>query len=196
MLTRNLIFVSILLLSCRVIAKPGPQYNKFRLPVIDSTWALEPQQYETFRNRVIRYNKTSPYEIVVVFIKYTHGKDTWELAKEMAISGRYSQKPVSKLLLILPVMKDRDIGFYRGRDVEKQLDYKVLDDIFRNTMLPLFAKQKPYEGIEAGTSAFINVLRGGEYPEEKSVPWGWAVVIAIAGLSGFGYLIYKKRAAV
>lgn len=182
--------------SCKLVAKPLPYYDKFRLPVIDSTWALEPSKYEAFRNRIIRFNKTSPYEIVVVFIKYTHGKDTWELAKEMAMSRRYSRKPVSKLLFILPVMKDRDIGFYRGSEVEKRLDYKMLDDIFRNRMLPLFAKQKPYQGIESGTSAFIHILKGGDYPEKKPVPWRWIVVISVAAFCGFGYVIYKKRAAV
>ena len=143
-----------------------PKKPNFIPPVIDSTKTLGNREYQFLYDKLKNYSDTTSTEIIIVIIPTTKGENIGLLAPRWGHAWGVGQAKEDNGVFILLAKDDRKIWIAPGYGVEQKLTAGINGEIIRNIIIPEFKKGDYYVGLDKGTDAIFEVLKG-EYKGAK-----------------------------
>lgn len=152
-----LIFLSIGFWICaqNIPAKPAILY-----PVYDKVGLLSESEKNLLNQKLIKFADSTSTEIEVIIIPNTGGEDVNYLATQYGEKWKIGKKKIDNGIVFLIATEDRKLAIQQGRAVEQFLTASVTGQILDYLVTPYFKQGQWYEGINHGTSAIMDAVRG------------------------------------
>lgn len=135
--------------------------------VNDFTKTLTPDQKQALENKLVAFNDSTSTQIAVVIIPSLNGNDVADFNVKLGRAWGVGGKEFNNGIVLLIAKGDRKLNIATGYGVEGALPditaKHIIDDIIR----PNFKGEDYYRGIEEGTDAIIQAVKG-EYTAPKS----------------------------
>ncbi|POS02585.1 uncharacterized protein Q361_10395 [Flavobacterium croceum DSM 17960] len=158
------ILFSFFLLLVSIAAKAQftiPEKPSFQTSVYDYAKLLSDSEKSQLEQKLIHYADTTSTQIVVVTIESLKGEDigllTPKWGHQWGVGG--SEKNDNGVMILL-ARDERKIWISPGYGVEDKLTAGITGTIVRNEIVPEFKAGSYYNGLDKGTSAIIDVLKG------------------------------------
>lgn len=158
------ILFSFFLLLISIAAKAQftiPEKPSFQTSVYDYAKLLSDSEKSQLEQKLIHYADTTSTQIVVVTIESLKGEDigllTPKWGHQWGVGG--SEKNDNGVMILL-ARDERKIWISPGYGVEDKLTAGITGTIVRNEIVPEFKAGSYYNGLDKGTSAIIDVLKG------------------------------------
>lgn len=158
------ILFSFFLLLVSIAAKAQftiPEKPSFQTSVYDYAKLLSDSEKSQLEQKLIHYADTTSTQIVVVTIESLKGEDigllTPKWGHQWGVGG--SEKNDNGVMILL-ARDERKIWISPGYGVEDKLTAGITGTIVRNEIVPEFNAGSYYNGLDKGTSAIIDVLKG------------------------------------
>ncbi len=149
-----------------------PEIPKFQTSVYDYAKVLSAQEKENLEQKLINYSDSTSTQIVVITIESLQGEDIGILTPKWGQTwGIGGSEQNDNGVIILLAKKERKIWISAGYGVEDRLTAGIGGEITRNYILPEFKSGNYYLGLDKGTDAIFDVLKGkykGERKKNKS----------------------------
>jgi uncharacterized protein len=146
-----------------------PDKPNFQTSVYDYAKVLSDVEKKTLEEKLIRYSDTTTTQIVIITIEDLKGENIGLLAprwgQEWGIGG--SQDKDNGVVILLS-KNDRRIHISPGYGVEDKLTAGITGELVRNVILPEFKSGSYYRGLDKGTDAIFEVLKGTYKGSRKS----------------------------
>lgn len=136
-----------------------PVPNPPRL-VNDFTGTLTKDQEQHLENKLKQFDDSTSTNIVVVIVKTTNGTDVADYALELGRKWGVGQKGNNNGVVLLIAKDDRKLNISVGYGLEKVLSDVTSKQIIDYTIVPNFKGDDYYRGIEEGTDAIIQAVKG------------------------------------
>jgi uncharacterized protein len=173
-----------------------PEVPKLQTSVYDYASVLSASEKAALEDKLIKYSDSTSTQIVVITIESLKGEDigilTPRWAQTWGIGG--SEKNDNGVIVLL-AKAERKIWISAGYGVDDRLTAGIGGEITRNYILPEFKAGNYYAGLDAGTDAVFDVLKGkykGERKKNKSdgspIPIIFIIVFVV-----IIFLIAKKK---
>jgi uncharacterized protein len=143
-----------------------PKKPDFQTSVYDYASILEPSEKSQLEEKLIRYSDSTSTQIVVITIESLQGEDIGILTPKWAQNWGIGDKDKDNGILILLAKAERKIWINPGYGVEARLTAGIVGQITRNVIVPEFKAGSYYNGLDKGTDAIFEVLKG-EYKGER-----------------------------
>jgi len=137
-----------------------PPKPKFQTSIYDYVGLLKPAEKGALETKLIKYSDTTSTQIVVAIISSTKGESIGILAPKWAHQWGIGQAKEDNGVFILLAKDDRKIWISPGYGVEDKLTAGVVGEITREIIIPAFKKGDYYAGLDKGTDAIFEVLKG------------------------------------
>lgn len=138
-----------------------PEIPKFQTSVYDYADVLNSSEEKTLEDKLVRFSDSTTTQIVVITIESLNGEDigilTPRWGQEWGIGGT---KQNDNGVIILLAKEERKIWISPGYGLEQYLTAGITGDITRNIIIPEFKAGSYYSGLNAGTSAIFEVIKG------------------------------------
>ena len=135
--------------------------------VNDFTNTLTPDQRQALENKLVAFNDSTSTQIAVVIIPSLNGNDISDFNVRLGRAWGVGGKEFNNGVVLLIAKGDRKLNIATGYGVEGALpditSKHIIDDVIR----PAFKGDDYYRGIEEGTDAIIQAIKG-EYTAPKS----------------------------
>lgn len=149
-----------------------PPAPKFQTSVYDYANVLKTAEKSALEEKLIRYSDSTTTQIVVITIESLQGEDIGILTPKWGHAwGIGGSKKDDNGVIILLAKKERKIWISAGYGVEDRITAGIGGEITRNYILPEFKTGNYYSGLDKGTDAIFEVLKGkykGERKKNKS----------------------------
>jgi len=164
--TTNFYFYKLLLLLVFFVAKSTAQFTipeipKFQTSVYDYANLLSAAEKSDLEKKLIQYSDSTSTQIVVIIIESLKGEDigilTPKWGHEWGIGG--SAKNDNGVIVLL-AKNERKIWISPGYGVESKLTAGTIGEITRKIIIPEFKSGNYYQGLNLGTNAIFEVLKG------------------------------------
>lgn len=149
-----------------------PPVPKFQTSVYDYANVLGASEKTSLEEKLIKYSDSTTTQIVVITIESLQGEDigilTPKWGHEWGIGG--SEQNDNGVIILL-AEKERKIWISAGYGVEDRITAGIGGEISRNIIIPEFKAGSYYNGLDKGTDALFEVLKGkykGERKKNKS----------------------------
>ena len=162
-----------------------PEKPTVLYPVYDEAGLLSETEKQTLNEKLIKFEDSTSTEIEVIIIPSTKGEDVNFLATQFGEKWGIGKKKVDNGVVFLIATEDRTMSIQQGRAVEQYLTASVAGQILDYLVTPYFKKGEFYNGIDHGTSAIMDAVKGKFKPMAKSTPqdvdfsFGHALIIFI-----------------
>ena len=150
--------------------------------VNDYTGTLTKDQEQSLENKLRQFDDSTSTNIVVVIVKTTNGTDVADFALELGRKWGVGQKGNNNGVVLLIAKDDRKLNISVGYGLEKVLSDVTSKQIIDYTIVPNFKGDDYYRGIEEGTDAIIQAVKG-EYKAPANYKKG-------KGSGGIGRIIF------
>lgn len=150
--------------------------------VNDFTNTLTPDQNEALNRKLYQFDDSSSTQITVVIVNTTGGMDVADYALELGRKWGVGQKGINNGVILLIAKNDHKLNISPGYGLEKALPDVTCKQIIDYTIVPNFKGEDYYRGIEEGTDAIMQAVRG-----EYQAPEGYH---KSKGGSGIGRIIF------
>ncbi|NBL64378.1 TPM domain-containing protein [Flavobacterium sp. NST-5] len=138
-----------------------PPIPKVQTSVYDYAAILDNQQRVALEEKLVRYSDSTTTQIVVITIESLKGEDIGILTpawgQKWGIGG--SQENDNGVIVLL-AEKERKIWISAGYGVEDRLSAGIIGQLTRNVIIPEFKNGDYYAGLDKGTDAIFDVLKG------------------------------------
>lgn len=179
---------------------PAPNPPKL---VNDFTNTLTPREIESLEMKLVGFNDTTSTQIAVVMIQTVGGYPVESYAFELAEKWGIGEKGKNNGALLLVVLKDRKIYIATGYGLEGALTDALSRRIIENDIKPFFKEGRFYEGVDAGVSKIIQVVKG-EYKDtprrkgkdKNGIPGLFFVLFVLLMIFIFKIFSVKRYASV
>lgn len=151
----------------KVPAKPAVLY-----PVYDEAGLLSESEKQLLNEKLIKFADSTSTEIEVIIVKNTGGEDVNFLATQYGEKWGIGQKGVDNGVVFLIAADEHTMSIQQGRAVEQYLTASVAGQILDYLVTPYFKRGQWYEGINHGTSAIMDAVRGKFKPIVKKPETG------------------------
>ncbi len=135
--------------------------------VNDLTGTLTNDQRQALENKLVAFDDSTSTQITVLIIPSLNGNEIGDYATKLGTTWGVGGKEFNNGVVLLVAKNDRKLFIATGYGVEGALPdltcKQILDDIVR----PNFRGEDYYRGIEEGTDAIIQAVKG-EYSAPKS----------------------------
>ncbi len=151
-----------------------PPIPKEQISVYDYVGLLPQNEKNSLEQKLIRYSDTTSTQIVVAIIATTKGENIGLLAPKWAHQWGVGQAKEDNGVFILLARDDRNIWIAPGYGVEDKLTAGITGELVRNIIIPEFKRGDYYAGLDKGTDAIIEILKGtykGTRQSSKSKPF-------------------------
>ncbi len=166
--SRSLILLFLLQVSFSFAQFTIPEIPKLQTSVYDYANVLSANEKAALESKLIQYSDSTSTQIVVITIESLKGEDigilTPKWAQTWGIGG--SEKNDNGIIILL-AKAERKIWISAGYGVEDRLSAGIGGEITRNYILPEFKAGSYYRGLDAGTNAIFDVLKGKYKGERK-----------------------------
>ncbi|MEO6670542.1 MAG: TPM domain-containing protein [Ferruginibacter sp.] len=149
--------------------------------VNDFTNTLTPLQVEALETKLKLFDDSTSTNIAVVIVKTTGGVDIADYAIELGRKWGVGQKGSNNGVVLLIALDDRKLNISPGYGLEGALPDITCKQIIEEVIKPNFKGQDYYRGIEEGTDAIIQAVKG-----EYTAPANYGKT----GSGGFGRIIF------
>lgn len=135
--------------------------------VNDFTATLTADQVQALENKLRTFKDSTSTEIAVVIIPSLNGKDIADFNVKLGRAWGVGGKEFSNGVVLLIAKGDRKLNIATGYGVEGALPDITTKHIIDGVIVPNFKGDDYYRGIEEGTDAIIQAVKG-EYTAPKS----------------------------
>lgn len=136
-------------------------------PVYDETGLLSENEKQELNQKLIKFSDSSSTEIEVIIIPSTKGEDVNFLATQFGEQWGIGQKGVDNGVVFLIATDDHTMSIQQGRAVEQYLTASVAGQILDYLVTPSFKQGQWFVGIDRGTNAIMDAVRGKFHPLVK-----------------------------
>ncbi|WP_242158692.1 TPM domain-containing protein [Aestuariivivens sediminis] len=159
-----------------------PEKPKVQTSVYDYVSLLSPSEKSQLEHKLITYSDTTSTQIVVVIISTSKGENIGLLAPRWGHEWGVGQAKEDNGVFILLAKEDRKIWISPGYGVEHKLTAGIVGELIRNIIIPEFKQGNYYSGLNKGTDAIFQVLKGeytGKRPNKNSqdMPFGFILIL-------------------
>lgn len=145
-----------------------PPVPKFQTSIYDYAKVLSAQEKSNLEQKLINYSDSTSTQIVVITIESLQGEDIGILTPKWGQTwGIGGSENNDNGVIILLAEKERKIWISAGYGVEDRLTAGIGGEITRNYILPEFKAGSYYNGLDKGTDAIFDVLKGKYKGERK-----------------------------
>ncbi len=174
-----------------------PEIPSLQTSVYDYAGVLNAQEKASLENKLIKYSDSTSTQIVVITIESLKGEDIGILTPKWGQTwGIGGSEQNDNGIIILLAKAERKIWISAGYGVEDRLTAGIGGEITRNYILPEFKAGNYYQGLNAGTDAIFDVLKGKYKGERKKNKKGDGSPIPIVFILIFVVIIFiiaKKK---
>lgn len=184
-----LFFVQLNFAQFEIPAKPALQ-----TAVYDYAKLLSAQEKQQLEDKLIRYSDSTSNQVVVVIIESLKGESIDVLSTTWAQNWGIGDKDKDNGVLLLIASSDKKMSIRSGYGLEDRMTAGITGEIIRKVIRPKFKAGNYYEGIDKGTDAIIDVIKGkykGSRQNAKSE--GIPIIYIIIGMIIFIFLISKSK---
>ena len=135
--------------------------------VNDFTNTLTPDQRQALENKLVAFNDSTSTQIAVVIIPSLNGNDISDFNVRLGRAWGVGGKEFNNGVVLLIAKGDRKLNIATGYGVEGALPDITAKHIIDDVIRPNFKGDDYYRGIEEGTDAIIQAVKG-EYTAPKS----------------------------
>ncbi len=139
--------------------------------VNDYAKILTPSQAGRLETKLTDFERTDSTQVVVLTIPSLEGEDLEGYSIKVAEAWRIGWKGLDNGVILLISQADKKIRIEVGRGLEGKLTDLVSGRIIRTAIVPYFKRGDFDGGVEAATSAIIEVVRG-EFKAREQAPDG------------------------
>jgi uncharacterized protein len=144
-----------------------PQKPKLQTSVYDYANLLTTSQKQALEQKLISYSDSTSTQIVIATVETINGEDIGILTPKWAHTWGIGQEKEDNGVFILLANKERKIWISAGYGVEHLLTAGIGGEITRNIIIPEFKKGDFYSGLDKGSDAIFEVLKG-SYKNNKT----------------------------
>ncbi len=137
-------------------------------PVHDEAGLLSQQEKDQLNRKLIKFEDSTSTEIEVIIIPSTKGEDVNLLATRFGHEWKIGKKGVDNGVVFLIATEDRKMAIQQGRAVEQYLTASVAGQILDYLVTPYFKQGQWFNGIDQGTSAIMDAVKGKFKPLQKN----------------------------
>lgn len=163
-----------------------PEKPSFQTSVYDYAKLLSDSDKKQLEEKLIKYSDSTSNQIVIVIIESLKGENIETLTPnwghKWGVGG--TEKDDNGIFIVL-AKQEREIWISAGYGLEDRLTAGIGGEITRDVIIPEFKNGDYYAGLDKGTDAIFDVIKGkykGERKEKKSsrnFPIGIIIVIII-----------------
>jgi len=160
-------YTFLILFACVLFTQMGfaqfeiPEIPKEQTSVYDYANILSADEKAQLEEKLVRYSDSTTTQIVVITIESLKGEDVSLLAtnwgQKWGIGGTAKD---DNGVVILLAKAEKKIAINPGYGVEDKLTAGIGGEIIRNIIVPEFKAGSFYYGLDKGTTAIIDVLKG------------------------------------
>lgn len=138
-----------------------PPVPKFQTSVYDYAGVLSSSEKSDLEEKLIKYSDSTTTQIVVITIESLQGDDIGILTPKWGHAwGIGGSEQNDNGVIILLAEKERKIWISAGYGVEDRITAGIGGEITRNIIIPEFKAGSYYDGLDKGTDALFEVLKG------------------------------------
>lgn len=164
-----------------------PEKPSFQTSVYDYANIMSAGEKAQLEEKLIRYSDSTTTQIVVITIESLKGEDIGILTPKWGHTwGIGGTEKNDNGVIVLLAEKERKIWISAGYGVEDRLTAGIGGELQRNIIIPEFKKGNYYKGLDKGTDAIFEVLKGkykGERKKNKKdgspIPFGIIIFVII-----------------
>jgi uncharacterized protein len=128
--------------------------------VNDLTGTLTRDQQQALENKLVAFDDSTSTQITVVIIQSLNGNDVADLSIKLGREWGVGGKEFNNGIVLLIAKGDRKLHIATGYGVEGALPDVTAKQIIDNIIVPNFRGDDYYRGIEEGTDAIIQAVKG------------------------------------
>ena len=128
--------------------------------VNDFTGTLTADQRQALENKLVAFNDSTSTQIAVVIIPSLNGNDVADFNVKLGRAWGVGGKEFSNGVVLLIAKGDRKLNIATGYGVEGALPDITAKHIIDQVIVPNFKGDDYYRGIEEGTDAIIQAVKG------------------------------------
>lgn len=121
---------------------------------------LTPDQAAALEKKLYQFDDTTSSQVVLVIVKSLEGNDVADAAIELGRSWKVGDKKNNNGVVLLISEKDHKLNISPGYGLEKALPDLVCQQIIQTLIVPNFKGNDYYGGIDHGTDAIIQAIKG------------------------------------
>ncbi len=164
-----------------------PKKPSLQTSVYDYANIMSAGEKAQLEEKLIRYSDTTTTQIVVITIESLQGEDIGILTPKWGHAwGIGGTEKNDNGVIILLAEKEHKIWISAGYGVEDRLTAGIGGELQRNIIIPEFKNGNYYNGLDKGTDAIFEVLKGkykGERKQNKKdgspIPFGIIIFVII-----------------
>ncbi|MBE0422647.1 MAG: TPM domain-containing protein [Lutibacter sp.] len=160
-------FISILFAQVAFGQFTIPEKPKLQTSVYDYANLLTSEEKSALESKLIKYSDSTSTQIVVVTVETINGEDIGILTPKWAHEWGIGQAKEDNGVFVLLANKERKIWIAPGYGVEHKLTAGITGELVRNIIIPEFKKGEFYSGLDKGSDAIFEVLKG-TYKSKKT----------------------------
>lgn len=170
-----------------------PDVPKYQTSVYDYADVLDANEEKALEDKLVHFSDSTTTQIVIITIDDLKGEDVGVLATNWGQKWGIGLGKEDNGIIILVAKNDRKISIRNGYGLEQYLTAGITGEIIRNVITPEFKAGSYYRGLDAGTTAIFDLIKGtykGTRKQNNN---------PIAGILFFGiiiiifFLIFKNR---
>lgn len=139
-------------------------------PVHDTVGLLSESEKQELNQKLIKFEDSTSTEIEVIIIPTTNGEDVNFVAQQYGEKWGIGKKDVNNGVVFLVATDDHKMSIQQGRAVEQHLTASIAGQILDYLVTPYFKQGEWYNGIDHGTSAIMDAVKGKFKPIADSTP--------------------------
>lgn len=145
-----------------------PEKPNFQTSVYDYAEVLSSSEKIQLEQKLINYSDSTSTQIVFISIDDLKGESIGLLTPKWAHEWGIGQEKEDNGVLVLLAKNDREIWISPGYGVEDRLTAGITGEIVRDVIIPEFKAGSYYNGLDKGSDAIFEVLKGKYQGSRKS----------------------------
>lgn len=137
-----------------------PEIPKLQTSVYDYADVLNDSEEKALEDKLVHFSDSTSTQIVIITINDLKGEDVGVLATNWGQKWGIGKAKEDNGVIILVAKNDRKISIRNGYGLEQYLTAGNTGEIIRNVITPEFKAGSYYNGLDAGTTAIFEVIKG------------------------------------
>ena len=142
--------------------------------VNDYTGTLTTSQTAALESKLVMLDDSTSSQVAVVIIPTLNGEDIADYNNELLRAWGVGSAKHNNGVVLLIAKDDRKLNITTGYGLEGALPDAVASHIIQNEIVPYFKGNDYYRGIENGTDAIINAVKG-QYRDPRTYDDGGGI---------------------
>ena len=172
-----------------------PKKPSFQTSVYDYADVLNESEEAQLENKLVKFSDSTSTQIVIITIDDLKGESIGILTPKWAQEWGIGQAKEDNGVLVLLSKNDREIWIAPGYGLEDKLTAGITGELVRNVIIPEFKAGSYYNGLDAGTTAIFEIIKGTYKGQRKQngKGSGFPIVIFVVFIIILILLISKNK---